>query len=174
MAETQKGKAVRKRTTKGGKPATRQGSAKPAARQGSAQGGSRPAGRASAKTTSGGASRRSGSNPTPRRQSNNARGAQQSSSAGAAARRNGLSTLDAVERARERLAVLLGRPVESVLGVDRDHGNWVVTAQVVELARVPNTTDVLGEYEAILDRRGEVVSYRRTHRYNRGHIDGEA
>jgi Gas vesicle synthesis protein GvpO len=98
---------------------------------------------------------------------------QPSSSADATARRNGLSTLDAVERARERLAALLGRPVESVLGVDRDHGHWVVTAQVVELARIPNSTDVLGEYETILDRSGEVVSYRRTHRYNRGHVDGE-
>jgi hypothetical protein len=79
--------------------------------------------------------------------------------------------MDAASRARAQLSGLLGRPVESVLGVDRDHGNWVVTAQVVELERVPNTTDVLGEYEAILDKRGEVLRYRRTRRYHRAHVD---
>jgi Gas vesicle synthesis protein GvpO len=89
-------------------------------------------------------------------------------------RRDGLSARDAVQRAREHLSVLLGRPVETVSAADRDHGNWIVTAQVIELARIPNTTDVLGEYEAVIDRGGEIVSYRRTHRYHRGHVDSEA
>ena len=86
--------------------------------------------------------------------------------------RNGLSALEAAEQAREHLAALLGRPVEAVSGVDRDHGNWIITAQVVELARIPNTTDVLGDYEAILDKKGEVLRYRRTRRYHRGQTDG--
>ena len=83
-----------------------------------------------------------------------------------------MSALEAVEQAREHLAALLGRPVEAVSGVDRDHGNWIITVQVVELARIPNTTDVLGDYEAILDKNGEVVRYRRTRRYHRGQTDG--
>ena len=86
--------------------------------------------------------------------------------------RDSLSALEAAEQAREHLAALLGRPVEAVSGVDRDHGNWIVTVQVVELARIPNTTDVLGDYEAILDKNGEVVRYRRTRRYHRGQTDG--
>ena len=87
-------------------------------------------------------------------------------------RRDSLSAIEAVEHARERLSALLGRHVEGMLGVDRDHGNWIVTAEVVELARIPNTTDVLGEYEVILDKDGEVLRYRRTRRYNRGQVDG--
>lgn len=83
----------------------------------------------------------------------------------------GMSAMDAARSAREHIAELLGRPVEGVLGVDRDHGNWVVTAQVVELERIPNTMDVLGDYEAVLDRDGEVVTCRRTHRYRRGQVD---
>ncbi|TMK23884.1 MAG: hypothetical protein E6G62_10115 [Actinobacteria bacterium] len=83
-------------------------------------------------------------------------------------RRDSLSA----KHARERLSALLGRHVEGMLGVDRDHGNWIVTAEVVELARIPNTTDVLGEYEVILDKDGEVLRYRRTRRYNRGQVDG--
>ena len=69
--------------------------------------------------------------------------------------------------------MLLGRPVEAVLGVDREHGGWILRAQVLELERIPNTTDVLGEYEAMLDRNGDLVSYARTHRYHRGHVDSD-
>jgi hypothetical protein len=58
-----------------------------------------------------------------------------------------------------------------MLGVSRENGNWVVTAQVLELARIPNTTDVLADYEAVLDRDCEVVSYKRTRRYHRGAVD---
>lgn len=85
---------------------------------------------------------------------------------------NDLSAADAVARAREALSELIGRPVEGVLGIDRDHGNWVATVQVVELARVPNTTDVLGEYETVLDDDGELVRYHRKRRYHRGQVDG--
>jgi hypothetical protein len=82
-----------------------------------------------------------------------------------------MSTADAVARARDQLASLLGRRVEAVLGADRDKDGWTVTVQLVELARIPNTTDVLGEYEATLDRDGEIVRYSRTKRYHRGHVD---
>ena len=89
-----------------------------------------------------------------------------------AGRRNGrVSASDAVNRGRRELSQLLGRPVEAMLGASRDNGNWVVTAQVLELARIPNTTDVLAEYEAVLDRDCEVVSYKRTRRYHRGAVD---
>jgi hypothetical protein len=81
--------------------------------------------------------------------------------------------MEAAERARELLSRLLGRPVEAVLGIDRDNGSWVVRAQVIELARIPNTTDVLGEYEAEIDRRGDLVRYARVHRYHRGQVDDQ-
>jgi hypothetical protein len=115
------------------------------------------ASRASARSTT--AKSRSGDDSTPK------------PSAPRSARRSELSAIEAAQQAREHLSALLGRPIESVLGVDRDHGSWVVTAQVLELSRIPNTTDVLGEYEATLDRRGEIVRYRRTHRYHRAHVD---
>jgi hypothetical protein len=86
--------------------------------------------------------------------------------------RNGLSAADAVSRARGTLAALLGLPVEGVLGIDRDGANWVATVQVLELARIPNTTDVLGEYETVLDGHGEVIRYHRTRRYHRGQVEG--
>jgi hypothetical protein len=78
-----------------------------------------------------------------------------------------------VERVREQLPTLLGRPVEAILGVERDDDGWAVLVQVVELSRIPQTTDVLGAYEVTTDARGEVSGYRRRRRYHRNQIDEE-
>jgi hypothetical protein len=77
-----------------------------------------------------------------------------------------------VERVREALPSLLGRPVESVIGVERDDdGGWKVTVQVVELARIPRSTDVLGAYVVRLDENGELEGYERWRRYARSQVD---
>jgi hypothetical protein len=90
------------------------------------------------------------------------------------ARRNGMSGREAIERVRRDLPQLLGRPIEAVLGLEReDDSRWKVTVQVVELSRIPSTTDVLGSYEVTLDEQGEVVGYRRNRRYNRNQTDEE-
>jgi hypothetical protein len=86
--------------------------------------------------------------------------------------RRGLNAAEAVQQAREQLSQLLGRPVEHVLGVDRDDGNWIIAAEVVELERIPNTTDVLAEYRATLDKDGELVGFKQLRRYHRGHTGG--
>ena len=39
---------------------------------------------------------------------------------------------------------------------------------MLELRRVPSTTDVLASYEAVVDGDGEVLEYRRTGQYVRG------
>jgi hypothetical protein len=82
-----------------------------------------------------------------------------------------MSGRDAVLRAREQVSELMSRPVESVLGMERDDDGWVITVQMVELARIPNSTDVLGDYAVTLDREGEVIGYRRMRRYHRGQAD---
>jgi hypothetical protein len=91
---------------------------------------------------------------------------------GNGARRRKLSAREAVESVREEFPALLGRPLESVLGVERaeDEG-WLVTVQVVELERIPRSTDVLGAYAVELDQDGELVGYRRRRRYNRSQAD---
>jgi hypothetical protein len=83
-----------------------------------------------------------------------------------------LSAREAVERVRRDLPGLLGHPVEAVLGVESDDGKgWNVTVQVVEMARIPPTTDVLGAYEVTLDQRGELQGYKRKRRYYRNQAD---
>jgi hypothetical protein len=95
-------------------------------------------------------------------------------------RRNGgsngrhLSARDAVVSVRKEFPELLGRPVESVLGVERvdgDDDGWLVTVQVIELERIPRSTDVLGAYAVQLDENGELIGYRRRRRYNRSQAD---
>jgi hypothetical protein len=85
-----------------------------------------------------------------------------------------LSAREAIERVRADFPALLGRPIESVLGVERgDDSGWQVTVQVVELRRIPQTTDVLGAYAVTLDKDGELLEYRRRRRYVRSQADDD-
>jgi hypothetical protein len=61
-----------------------------------------------------------------------------------------------------------------VLGFERNEDDgWHVTVEVVELSRIPSTTDILGAYAVTVDRDGELVGYRRTRRYHRNQADEE-
>lgn len=86
---------------------------------------------------------------------------------GSNGRRSGPSVREVVRDAKEQIEELLGRRVEGVLGVERDGDDWMLTVEILELARVPTTTDVLGKYEVTLDRDGEITGARRTRRYPR-------
>jgi Gas vesicle synthesis protein GvpO len=88
--------------------------------------------------------------------------------------RNGKPTgTRVVARAKEQLGELIGRPVEGALGMRRTDDGWEVVVEVVELHRVPDTTDVLASYAVALDQDGELVEYRRTRRYYRNQADEE-
>ena len=93
-------------------------------------------------------------------------------SSGSRRRRDGLVAREAVQRVRQDLPGLLGRPVEEVLGVQRDdEDGWHVIVQVVELSRIPNSTDVLGSYLVTLDDEGEIEGWQRQRRYVRSQPD---
>ncbi|MCW3047612.1 MAG: gas vesicle protein [Solirubrobacterales bacterium] len=69
------------------------------------------------------------------------------------------------------MADLAGVQAETVSGFvpDGDHG-WVVTVEAVELARVPNTMDVMSSYEVTLSEDGELRGFRRVGRYTRAAV----
>jgi gas vesicle protein GvpO len=79
-----------------------------------------------------------------------------------------------VPKARRQLARLLGREPESVSAIAREDGHWNVTLEVVELARIPETMDVLASYELALDDEGNVARLTRKRRYQRAHLESEA
>ena len=77
------------------------------------------------------------------------------------------------QRAAAELADLLGRPPESIVSLDRTEDGWRVGVEVLETRRIPDTADVLAEYEVATDRHGEVVGYRRVRRYARGRVGSD-
>ena len=100
--------------------------------------------------------------------SNSSRNSRRSSSS------PGLSGRDAIERVRREVPEVLGLTVESIVGLERADGKgWNVTVQVVELARIPRSTDVLGAYEVTVDAHGEVVGAQRRGRYYRNEANGD-
>ena len=91
--------------------------------------------------------------------------------------RRGLSEGDAeavVATARRSLEALLGTDVERVSGLARTDGRWSVQLEVVELARIPESTDVLATYEVVLDDDDDLVSVSRVRRYRRSQVEEEA
>jgi hypothetical protein len=86
----------------------------------------------------------------------------------------GASTSDAAEivtQARAHLKELLGADAERVSGLQRTNGNWSVTLEVVELRRIPDSTDVLSSYDVVVDDDGGVVSLTRGRRYRRSQVE---
>src|SRR4051812_44217401 len=56
----------------------------------------------------------------------------------------------AIQSAREQLRELFGAEPESVSSFGRTRDGWRVTLEVVEVRRIPETTDVLASYEVEL------------------------
>jgi hypothetical protein len=79
--------------------------------------------------------------------------------------------IDAATAARlaaRHVAEMTGKEPEGVTSLQHaDDGRWRVGVEVVELHRIPDTTDILALYEAELDQDGELIAYRRTQRYAR-------
>lgn len=98
-----------------------------------------------------------------------------SSSSGTRTRKTSGARPNAVKiarAAREQLSELLGRQGESVIGVQRTDDGWEADIEVVETARIPDTTDVLAIYRVQLDGSGDVEGYQRIERYIRGKAEG--
>src|SRR6266480_1468662 len=78
---------------------------------------------------------------------------------------------ETIQRARRQLSGLLERPVESVSAFERMHDGWLVTLEVVEVSRIPESTDVLASYEVELDDDRNLRRYARVRRYIRSQAD---
>jgi hypothetical protein len=72
-----------------------------------------------------------------------------------------------------QFAALTGRQSESVTGIRSldDGEGWSVLVDVVELERIPSSTDVIATYRVDLDTEGSITGYERLRRYTRGATD---
>jgi hypothetical protein len=89
-------------------------------------------------------------------------------------RAHGVSGSEAAEiaaQARSLLEGLLGLEAERVSGLERVDGGWSVMLEVVEVPRIPESTDVLATYELVLDSDRNLVSVTRRRSYRRSQVD---
>jgi len=80
--------------------------------------------------------------------------------------------LSASRRAMAQLAELTGREPDSVSALEPTDDGWRFQMEIVELERIPQTTSVLASYQVDADPEGNVMSYRRVHRYTRNGTEG--
>src|SRR5688572_13185514 len=102
------------------------------------------------------------------------RGAEQGNGT-ASARDHGTKQLSgsrAAILARQQLEELLGMPVETITGLSRHQDGFTVMLEVVEIERVPRTTDILATYRVELTPDGQLDGYERVNRYYRNQTDG--
>jgi hypothetical protein len=83
-----------------------------------------------------------------------------------------LSAAELGEAGMTTVKQLTGYEPEAVTALEWDGEFWDITVDVLELARIPNTTDVLGSYIVQLDEKGTLRGLRRAGRYVRGQTDG--
>ncbi|MBI4336426.1 MAG: gas vesicle protein [Chloroflexi bacterium] len=75
---------------------------------------------------------------------------------------------ETLERAKRQLAALTGLKPVTVTRVFRDEQGWHVGLELLEMARIPAATDLLGYYEALLSDDGQVLEFSRKRTRLRG------
>jgi len=88
----------------------------------------------------------------------------------ASAGRRRLTGPIAVQRAKQHLIELTGRRAEAVSALQRTRDGWRIVLEIVELERIPQTTDILASYAVDLDSEGELMGYQRVARYYRSDV----
>src|SRR6478736_4156935 len=78
------------------------------------------------------------------------------------------NSADLAVAAAQQLVTLTGKTFEGIVGLSRSDDGWDVEVEVVEMRRIPSTTDVIAVYRVSVDQGGDLLSYRRVHRYLRG------
>jgi hypothetical protein len=81
-----------------------------------------------------------------------------------------MSGSEIVRKAKSQLADLTGLQPDTVSAFSHEDDGWHVTIEMVDLKRIPESTDVLESYECVLNDDGDLVSYQRVRRYQRGEV----
>ncbi|HVG75097.1 MAG TPA: gas vesicle protein GvpO [Thermoleophilaceae bacterium] len=82
-----------------------------------------------------------------------------------------LSAAELGQAALTTVHELTGYEPEAITGLEWDGEFWDISVDVMELSRIPNTTDVMGSYVVQLDEQGTLRGLRRMRRFVRGSAD---
>ncbi|NGN66105.1 gas vesicle protein [Streptomyces sp. A7024] len=78
----------------------------------------------------------------------------------------------ALRRGREEFAELTGLQAEAVSSFEENGDDgWKLRIEVCEVAKIPDTTSLMGSYEVTLGPDGQLRGYHRVQRYERGRAD---
>jgi hypothetical protein len=75
-----------------------------------------------------------------------------------------------IEKAKQGLGELTTLKVNTIVGASKDEekGEWKVTVELLEKAAIPDSMDLLGIYEVLLNEEGEIVRFERKGLRKRG------
>jgi len=73
-----------------------------------------------------------------------------------------------VERAKSQLAEVTGLKPVTITGTLKDEQGWHVTLDMLEMSRIPPATDLLGDYEVLVDENGNMLKFERQRTRLRG------
>lgn len=68
---------------------------------------------------------------------------------------------EVAEKIKSELAEVMGRKPESVTKLYKDEKGWHAKLDVLEVSKIPASTDIIGDYEVLLDDTGSLVSFER-------------
>jgi hypothetical protein len=77
---------------------------------------------------------------------------------------------EVIEKVKKGIVDLTTLKLNTVVGASKaeENGAWKVTVELLEKASIPDSMDLLGTYEALLDEGGEIVRFERKGLRKRG------
>lgn len=79
-----------------------------------------------------------------------------------------ISLVEIQTHIRDHAPDLINCPLDGIVEVEQNEDGGRAVAEFVERRSVPDTQDIIGQYEILLDASGQIHSYRRLNRYRRG------
>ena len=72
-----------------------------------------------------------------------------------------IEMMSLAERAKEQLAEVTGFSPVAAVGGFKDEEGWHIQVDVLEMARLPESTDIIGTYMVTLDPEGNMVKFKK-------------
>ena len=79
-----------------------------------------------------------------------------------------IEMMNLAERAKEQLAEVTGFNPVAAVGGFKDEEGWHISVDVLEMARLPESTDIIGTYVVSLDPEGNMVKFEKKRARLRG------
>lgn len=65
------------------------------------------------------------------------------------------------ERAKNQVADVTGLKPVTISGTFKDEQGWHILVDMLEMSRIPTATDILGDYDVLMDEDGSMLKFER-------------